>query len=90
MNGLEKKILLAILKKQLERASTMKLSWSTFFQVLTYAGQYGTWALSVVPSQWKPYVSLGLGVISVVLHWRAGQLNPDGTPSQVAYVPPQK
>ena len=86
MNWLEKKILLHYLKVYLGKASTMKLSWTTFFQVLTTAANAGTWALSVVPSQWKPYVSLALILISGVLHWHAGQTNPDGTPASVAYI----
>lgn len=87
MNGLEKKFLLWELKILFKKASTMKLNWSTFFQALTAAGTAGTWALNVVPSNWKPFVSLGLGIISLVLHWHAGQVNPDGTPASVAYVP---
>jgi hypothetical protein len=56
MNWLEKKILLQILKIQLERLanSNMKVSWNLFFQAVATAAQYGNQALDIAPAKSSP------------------------------------
>lgn len=90
MNWLEKKILLAILKKQLERASTMKLSTHLIWQAIALIVQAGNQYGNLTPKNWAPVVALVVGLGQVLLAWRAHYFNPDGTPAAVAYVPPSK
>jgi len=87
MNWLEKKILLHYLKSYLGKASTMKLSWNLVFQAIAMAAQYGNQAMDVAPAKWKPGVALAIGILQTIVAWRAHYSNPDGTPSQVAYIP---
>lgn len=87
MNWLEKKILLHELKKYLERASTMKLSWNLVFQTIALGVQYGNQALDIAPPKWKPGIALLIGIAQAMVAWRAHYSNPDGTPAKVAYLP---
>ncbi len=50
--------------------------------------------LEAVDPVWRPFVhtsmNAGLGVLQLLLANQAHKFNPDGTPAEVAYVPPQK
>ena len=65
----------------------MKLSthliWQALAMILQAANQYS----DVLPPKWKPFAALGVGLIQVLLAWRAHYFNPDGTPAQAAWLP---
>ena len=68
----------------------MTLTVTTFLQGLVAAGQILTLVEPLATPEVKAYVSVGLGIIQVLLHQYAGFRNPDGTPARVAYIPPEK
>jgi len=59
----------------------MKLTTSTFLQVLALVVQGLNLTLPVVPQKYKVYVMTGIGILQLVLHNMAGNSNPDGTPA---------
>jgi hypothetical protein len=90
MNWLEKKILLHYLKEYLGKASNMTLSWNLLFQGAALIVQYGDQATSIIPAKWHLPVSLAVALAQALVAWHAHNVNPDGSPAQVAYIPPKK
>ena len=90
MNIVQEWILYRKLKpllKQLQEVMSMPLSWSRFFQILAVLLQILNLVLPVVPPKYKPYVLTVIGIVQVILHNAAGNVNPDGTPATTVYVP---
>ena len=59
----------------------MKLSTSSFAQVLTVILGFLSQILPAVPDKFKKYILAATGIITIILHLIAGNSNPDGTPS---------
>ena len=69
------------LLKKMGVLMSMTLNWSRFLQILAVVMQILNLLLPVVPPGGKVWVTVGIGIIQVLLHDTAGNNNPDGTNS---------
>ncbi|MFN7948364.1 MAG: hypothetical protein U0Z53_23635 [Blastocatellia bacterium] len=67
----------------------MKFSFNFFFQALAAIIQFGTQFGDFMPSGFRPWVALFVGLAQAAVAWRAHYFNPDGTQARAAYLPPQ-
>jgi len=75
---------------QIKEISSMPLSWSRFWQILMCVLQILNLIQPLTSGKVQVGIATAIGVIQVVLHNLAGNLNPDGTPATTAYVEPPK
>ena len=59
----------------------MTLTVSRLLQLLTVLLGIANQMLPIVSDQYKKYVLMATGIITLILHTVAGNSNPDGTPS---------
>lgn len=65
----------------------MKLTfnWNKVLQAIGLAAQVTNALIDVVPMKWKPIVAGAVGIMQGAIALQAQQVNPDGTPAEVAY-----
>ncbi len=66
--------------KRLRELTSMKLTTSTFWQIVTILLQILNLVLPMTSGKVKIYVATVIGCITLILHNLAGNTNPDGTP----------
>ena len=64
----------------------MKVSWNLVFQSLGFILQGVNALANVVPPHYQPAVALVVAGLQGLIAWHAHYYNPDGTPSEVAYI----
>ena len=76
--------------KIIREGFNMKLSSSSFLQILAAFGQIGNLVLPLTSGKVQIGIAAALGAISVIVNRVAGHSNPDGTPAAKAYIPEVK
>lgn len=66
--------------KRLRVLTSMKLTTSTFWQIVTILLQILNLVLPMTSGKVKIYIATVIGCITIILHNIAGNTNPDGTP----------
>lgn len=71
---------------------TFTLNISTILQALTWAAAILAELLSanLIPEKYKHAAFVAAGILSLVLHRKAGNVNPNGAPAALPFVPPNR
>lgn len=73
-----------------QKLMTMKMTTSNVIQILLGLCDILNIILPLTSGKVKIWVGAALGILHVIVNTVAHQSNPDGTPAEVAYIPPQK